>query len=419
MSQFNVEKATGTFLEQELVNKELEKMDQDSVARAGDFDFNTILEKETEEAYADSRRSPSSPIYEVPTIDSIKGLLDPNTIKEIDEYLQSGAMTRWDIGEIAAIAHRSLARYLKEHPEHINNEEQKKDIWQRVFIAAIKKGRTDQKKSGGKRRSSRKKVPRKYIPKRLTKKDKRKQSRELKKSRKAYKKGKYYTRKKVKSFKSKVSPHIVKARKMYKIKNISASPQLARKTGCSVSALRKIIKKGQGAYYSSGSRPNQTGHSWGRARLASSITGGKAAAVDYHILEKGCKKNSKALRLAKRVKSKGTRRVKKTFLGGYKMKEKIVKFKKGPFPKKYTALIKNNKTKKIRKLHFGDRRYQQFKDRTPLKLYKSKNHGTRKRMQNYFSRHSGTKNRKEAIQKERRKSRGNYNAKILSHEYLW
>ena len=40
-------------------------------------------------------------------------------------------------------------------------------------------------------------------------------------------------------------------------------------------------------------------------------------------------------------------------------------------------------------------------------------------MQNYFSRHSGTKNRKKAIQKEKRKSRGNYNAKILSHEYLW
>lgn len=416
MSQFNVEKATASFLEQELVNKELENMDQDSVAQAEDFDFNTILQKRTEDAYADDRKSPSSPIYEVPTIDNIKHLLDPETWKETHEYLQSGAISLEDTTQIALIATDSLKLFLQKNPNA--DEETKKDIWQRVFVEAIRRGRTDKKKSGG-RRSRRKRVPRKYIPKRLTKKDKRKQSRELKKSRKAYKKGKYYTRKKVKSFKSKVSPHIVKARKMYKIKNISASSQLARKTGCSVSALRKIIKKGQGAYYSSGSRPNQTGHSWGRARLASSITGGKAAAVDYHILEKGCKKNSKALRLAKRVKSKGARRVKKTFLGGYKMKEKIVKFKKGPFPKKYTALIKNNKTKKIRKLHFGDRRYQQFKDRTPLKLYKSKNHGTRKRMQNYFSRHSGTKNRKKAIQKEKRKSRGNYNAKILSHEYLW
>ena len=69
-----------------------------------------------------------------------------------------------------------------------------------------------------------------------------------------------------------------------------------------------------GAYYSSGSRPNQTGHSWGIARLASAITSGKSAAVDYDILEKGCKRNSKALSLAKKAKKKhghGTRKVPK------------------------------------------------------------------------------------------------------------
>ena len=170
------------------------------------------------------------------------------------------------------------------------------------------------------------KVPQRYVPKNLSKKDKKKQKKELKRSRKAYKKGKYHTRKKVKSFKSKVSPHIVKARKMYKIKNISANKELAKKTKCSISGLRQIVKKGQGAYYSSGSRPNQSGHSWGRARLASSITGGKAAAVDFHILEKTCKKGSKALKLAKNVKGKGTRRVKKVKIGGKwtkKYKKKI------------------------------------------------------------------------------------------------
>ena len=101
------------------------------------------------------------------------------------------------------------------------------------------------------------------------------------------------------------------------------------------------------------------------------------------------------------------------------MKEKIIKFKKGPFPKKYTAHVKDKKTKKVRKIHFGDVRYQQYKDRTPLKLYKSGNHNTIKRMQNYFSRHSGTKKRGEAIKKEKNKSNGLYNAKILSHVYLW
>ena len=100
------------------------------------------------------------------------------------------------------------------------------------------------------------------------------------------------------------------------------------------------------------------------------------------------------------------------------MKETIISFKKGPFPKKYTAYIKNNKTKKQRKLHFGDRRYQQYKDRTKLKLYKNKNHNTLKRMRNYYSRHSGTKNRKIAIDREIKKSNGLYTPKILSHKYL-
>jgi len=157
------------------------------------------------------------------------------------------------------------------------------------------------------------KVPVRYIPKRLTKKDKRRQRKELKKSRRAYKKGKYYTRKRVSSFKSKVSPHVVNARRIYKVDKITASNILAKKTKCTRKALSKIVSKGKGAYFSSGSRPNQTGHSWGRARLASSITGGKAAAVDYNILKEGCSSNSKALKLAKKARKKygyGTRRVK-------------------------------------------------------------------------------------------------------------
>ena len=144
--------------------------------------------------------------------------------------------------------------------------------------------------------------------------------------------------------------------------------------------------------------------------------------MDFNIIKNECHKNSKVYKLAKgslKKYKKGRRRVKNIQIGGVRMKERIVKFKKGPFPKKYTAFIKNNKTKKIRKIHFGDRRYQQYKDRTPLKLYKHKDHKTRKRMQNYFSRHSGIKNRGRAIRKERIKANGHYNAKILSHIYLW
>jgi hypothetical protein len=101
------------------------------------------------------------------------------------------------------------------------------------------------------------------------------------------------------------------------------------------------------------------------------------------------------------------------------MKETIVKFEKGPGLKKYTAHVRNKKSQKTRKIHFGAKDYPQYKDRTPLKLYAYKNHNTRKRMRNYYSRHSGTKNRKKAIDLEKQKSGGLYNAKILSHIYLW
>ena len=63
-------------------------------------------------------------------------------------------------------------------------------------------------------------------------------------------------------------------------------------------------EKGKGAYFSSGSRPNQTAQSWGLARLASSITAGKSAAVDFNILEKGCQHNKKAFILAKKSRKK-------------------------------------------------------------------------------------------------------------------
>ena len=45
------------------------------------------------------------------------------------------------------------------------------------------------------------------------------------------------------------------------------------------------IKKGRGAYYSSGSRPNQTAQSWARP-FGQFIDRGNAALVDYHILSR-------------------------------------------------------------------------------------------------------------------------------------
>lgn len=264
-------------------------------------------------------------------------------------------------------------------------------------------------------------IPQHYVPKHLTKKDKKKQKRELKKSRTLYKKGKYYTRKKVHSFTSKISPHILKARSMYNLKQITPNKALAKATRCTVPALKKIMKKGQGAYFSSGSRPNQTGHSWGYARLASAVTGGKASAIDFNILKNHCKKNSRALRLAKISRKKKIRQRQQVQLGGqYSMKEKIIKFIKPTVQgKKYTAIVENLKTKQQRKISFGAIGYEQYKDSTPLGYYSKNNHNTLKRRNNYFTRHSGVPHKREAIRKEILKSKGYYNPKILSHKYLW
>lgn len=132
----------------------------------------------------------------------------------------------------------------------------------------------------------------------LSPKDTKKQLNMIKKSRNMYKKGKYFSRKKL-DYPTKISPHIIKAQKLYGTK-IIPSKELSQKTGCSLNALNQIVKKGEGAYYSSGSRPSQTAHSWAYARLASAVSGGKASKVDFHILNT-CNKNKKAYKLAKLI----------------------------------------------------------------------------------------------------------------------
>lgn len=155
---------------------------------------------------------------------------------------------------------------------------------------------------------------RRYLPKQLKGNDRTKQYNELKKSINMYKNHKYYTRKKIPTFHSKPSKHIITAKKIYNVDVIGANKDLSNASGCSIQSLKQIIRKGEGAYYSSGSRPNQTAQSWGIARLASALTSGKASAVDYTILAKGCKSGSVGLKYAKIGRRKygtGTRRVPK------------------------------------------------------------------------------------------------------------
>jgi hypothetical protein len=131
-------------------------------------------------------------------------------------------------------------------------------------------------------------IPIRYVSP-LSKQDKIIQKKMILKSRRLYKKGIYSTRKALPSYPHKKSNHVEKAKKKFGVTSMVPSAELAKKTGCPLSVLQKIVQKGEGAYYSSGSRPNQTPQSWGLARLASALTNGKAAKVDADLVNL-CKK---------------------------------------------------------------------------------------------------------------------------------
>ena len=127
-------------------------------------------------------------------------------------------------------------------------------------------------------------IPKKYTA-RLNRKDKKKQLRSIRKAKRSYKKGKYIDRPKLKSYKSKKSSWVTKFEKKYG-KDIKSYKQIEKVTGIPKKALMEVVRKGKGAYYSSGSRPNQTSESWGRARMYSYIMGGPTRKVDNHITNK-------------------------------------------------------------------------------------------------------------------------------------
>jgi len=118
----------------------------------------------------------------------------------------------------------------------------------------------------------------------LSRKDKKKQLKSLKKSQRSYKRGKYVPRPKLKSFKEKKSSWTQKFHKLHP--DAKTLKQISDVTGIPKPALSAVKRKGMGAYYSSGSRPNQTAESWGLARMYSYILGGPTRKIDHHITEK-------------------------------------------------------------------------------------------------------------------------------------
>ena len=80
---------------------------------------------------------------------------------------------------------------------------------------------------------------------------------------------------------SKRSSYVVRFEKKYNTK--ITNEDFIHKNIITRTGQKKIMDKAKGAYFSGGSRPNQTPESWAFARLASVIVGGPARKVDIKI----------------------------------------------------------------------------------------------------------------------------------------
>ena len=94
------------------------------------------------------------------------------------------------------------------------------------------------------------------------------------------------------SAKSRRSTWTIKFDKKYgeqldKMKGGRSKRNIAKITGIPFKAIDEVFKKGEGAYKSSGSRPNQTSQSWARGRLYGYIMGNnKVRKADAEITKK-------------------------------------------------------------------------------------------------------------------------------------
>jgi hypothetical protein len=110
------------------------------------------------------------------------------------------------------------------------------------------------------------------------------QQKAIQKSQRSYERtGKVFDRPEVSSKPTPRSPHAKKFEDKY---GFSVSDILRVKKEFPNVDVDGILAKGRAAYASSGSRPNTTAEAWARARLASALTGGKAANVDAKELGK-------------------------------------------------------------------------------------------------------------------------------------
>ena len=87
-----------------------------------------------------------------------------------------------------------------------------------------------------------------------------------------------------------------------------------------------------------------------------------------------------------------------------RLKNTVVLSKSDRKNKKYKAVVQF-KDGRIKTVHFGDSRYQQYKDSTGLGIYSKLDHNDPDRRRAYYARHGKTPTL--------------YSAKYFSHKYLW
>ena len=86
---------------------------------------------------------------------------------------------------------------------------------------------------------------------------------------------------------------------------------------------------------------------------------------------------------------------------------RLLKFEKSKVRhKKYNAVLIDITTRREQRVPFGDNRYSQYFDSTPLKLYSKLNHNDNKRKKNYLARHAKTLTKK-------------FSPSYFSAKYLW
>ena len=86
-------------------------------------------------------------------------------------------------------------------------------------------------------------------------------------------------------------------------------------------------------------------------------------------------------------------------------------FKSSAKNKKYSVYVMKDGKKTL--IHFGDTRYQHFKDSTPLKIYSNLDHNDKERRESYLKRAKGIKNKECNITWNDKNTANYYSVKFL------